>query len=415
MLSRLQSTVTPGRLVFLVCASQVCVQVGAYFWPALLPGMIERWSLTNSEAGWITGLFYAAYTVAVPFLVTLTDRVDAKRVYLTGVGLTVAAHLAFALFADGFWTAAAARVLAGIGWAGSYMTGLKLLADRVEGRLLARAVSGHAAGVGIAGALSFTVADVTASLAGWQGAFFLGAIAAALAWCTVALLAPPREKAPSRTAGGPSLFDFRPVFRNRSAMAYALAYCIHTWEMNALRGWGVAFLAFVAASTGETNPWIVPTAAATLMAFVGTGASLTGNELSIRFGRVRLIRIAITGAVLVGAVIGFLGPSSYTLAVALVLAYGFVIWLDSSSLTAGTAGSADPERRGATLAVHSMLGYGGGFVGPLAVGWALDLAGGMSRIGWGAAYLSVAAMALVSLILFTVMNPREIEGDRKRD
>ena len=33
-------------------------------------------------------------------------------------------------------------------------------------------------------------------------------------------------------------------------MAYALAYCVHTLEMNALRGWGVAFLAFVAASTG---------------------------------------------------------------------------------------------------------------------------------------------------------------------
>ena len=38
------------------------------------------------------------------------------------------------------------------------------------------------------------------------------------------------------------LFDFRPVLRNRSAMAYAIVYGIHTLEMNALRGWGVAFL-----------------------------------------------------------------------------------------------------------------------------------------------------------------------------
>jgi MFS family permease len=116
----------------------------------------------------------------------------------------------------------------------------------------------------------------------------------------------------------------------------------------------------------------------------------------------------------VGAVIGFFGPASYELAMALVFAYGIVIWLDSSSLTAGTAGSADPERRGATLAVHSMMGYGGGFVGPLAVGWVLDLAGGMSRIGWGYAYLSVAGMVLLSLIAFILMNPRDIEGDRKR-
>ena len=110
----------------------MCAQIGAYTWPALLPEFIAEWHLTNREAGWITGIFYAAYTLSVPILVTLTDRVDARKVYLTGVGPDLASHLGFAVFADGFWSAAAARALAGIGWAGTYMTGLKLLADRVE-------------------------------------------------------------------------------------------------------------------------------------------------------------------------------------------------------------------------------------------------------------------------------------------
>jgi hypothetical protein len=61
----------------------VLVQIGAFFWPALLPQMIPRWSLTNSEAGWITAAFYGAYIFAVPVLVTLTDRIDAKLVYLS--------------------------------------------------------------------------------------------------------------------------------------------------------------------------------------------------------------------------------------------------------------------------------------------------------------------------------------------
>ena len=39
------------RLVALVCAAQVLVQLGAYFWPALLPGMMPLWGLSNSEAG----------------------------------------------------------------------------------------------------------------------------------------------------------------------------------------------------------------------------------------------------------------------------------------------------------------------------------------------------------------------------
>src|SRR4051812_24956823 len=75
-----------AALVAAVCAAQVLVQIGAFFWPALLPRMIPLWGLTNSEAGWITAAFYGAYMVSVPVLVTLTDRIDAKRVYLFGVG-----------------------------------------------------------------------------------------------------------------------------------------------------------------------------------------------------------------------------------------------------------------------------------------------------------------------------------------
>src|SRR5262249_31201266 len=97
------------------------------------------------------------------------------------------------------------------------------------------------------------------------------------------------------------------------------------------------------------------------------------------------------------------------LAAALLTVYGIVIWLDASSLTAGTAGAAEPSRRGATLAVHSMLGYAGGFVGPLLVGWVLDLSGGMSRRGWGLSFQSVAALMALSL---WAIRPRELEGDR---
>src|SRR5688500_13393587 len=112
-------TSSPARLVAVVCTAQVFVQLGAGFWPALLPDMMSLWSLNNSEAGWITAIFFGTYMLSVPVLVTLTDRVDAKRVYMFGVGCTVLGHAAFALFADGFWTALITRALAGMGWAGT--------------------------------------------------------------------------------------------------------------------------------------------------------------------------------------------------------------------------------------------------------------------------------------------------------
>jgi predicted MFS family arabinose efflux permease len=408
----LAQRMTPLRLVALVCAAQVLVQIGAFTWPALLPGFIERWGLSNSEAGWVTGIFYASYTLSVPVLVTLTDRVDPRAVYLGGVGLTIISHLGFATIADGFWGAATARVLGGIGWAGTYMTGLKLLADRVDLRLMSRAVAGHAASLGISGALSFVFAGTIGAWLGWRAAFAAAAAFAACAWLIVFLVGPSPARKPEAVENKKALFDFRPVLRNRSAMAYAIGYCAHTWELNALRGWAVAFLAYVAAHNNETQPWIAPTAIATAMGLVGTWASVAGNELSIRLGRQRLVRLSMAGSICCAAVIGFFAPAGYALACALVLLYGFVIWLDSSSLTAGAAGAAEPHRRGATLAMHSMLGYSGGFLGPLAIGWTLDLAGGMSPRGWGLAFLHVAIVMLIGRICFGRLRPHDLAGDR---
>lgn len=400
-----------ARLVAAVCAAQVLVQIGAFFWPALLPTLMPVWGLTNSEAGWITAIFYAAYLVAVPVLVTLTDRIDARIVYLFGVACTIAGHLLFGIFADGFWSALATRALTGLGWAGTYMTGVKLLADQVDAKLMSRAVTGHAASVGISGALSFSCADLLADFFGWRSAFFVAGLSASAAWCLVAMSVPRCRPAPP-SGDGPGLFDFRPVFRNRSAMAYAQAYCIHTLEMNALRGWGVAFLGYVAVSTGAGEVPLSPTLVVTALALIGTAASVLGNEASIRLGRRRLIGLAMMASVLVGASLGFMGTLSYSVAVVLLLLYGFVVWLDSSSLTAGAAGTAEPSRRGATLAVHSTLGYAGGFVGPLMVGYILDLAGGMSRIAWAAAFLAVAVLMLMALAVFWILRPRELAGDR---
>ena len=397
-----------ARLVLLVCAAQVLAQIGAYTWPALLPGFLDAWALSNAEAGWLTGVFYAAYAVSVPVLVTATDRIDPKRIYLLGVACTVLAHLGFALWAEGFWSALAFRMLAGIGWAGTYMTGLKLLADRVSGRMMSRATAGHAASIGIAGAASFVVAGGLEAWLGWRAAFAAGAGAAAVAWVAVALAAP--RQAGRRPAAG-HLFDFRPVFANRSAMAYAVAYCVHTWEMNALRGWGVTFLAWVVLAQGDTVAvWLAPTVVITAMALAGTGASVLGNEAAIRLGRQRLVRLAMGISILLGLVTGFFGALSYPLAVALVMVWGVVIWLDSSSLTAGAAGSAEPARRGATLAIHSMFGYAGGFFGPLVVGLVLDAAGGMSPGGWGLA--SVALVMLAGRLAFTRLAPHDLAGDR---
>src|SRR3954452_1667194 len=87
---------SPGFVATIVTA-QVLTQIGAFTLPALLPGYIERWSLTKTEAGWLVGIFFAAYVPAVPVLLALTDRLPARRIYLLGTGLTAISHCGFAM------------------------------------------------------------------------------------------------------------------------------------------------------------------------------------------------------------------------------------------------------------------------------------------------------------------------------
>jgi MFS family permease len=182
--------------------------------------------------------------------------------------------------------------------------------------------------------------------------------------------------------------------------------------MNGLRGWGVAFLGYVALSSGADSGVLAPAFVMTALGLIGTVSSVVGNEAAIRFGRRKLVVFAMAGSIVVACMVGLLGSLSYWLAALLLMIYGLVIWLDSSSLTAGAAGTAEPSRRGAQLAVHSSLGYAGGFVGPLMIGVTLDLAGGMSRLAWSIAFAAIAVLMLAALIVFWLIRPRELAGDR---
>jgi MFS family permease len=401
-----------NRAVVVVCAAQACAQIGAFSVAALIPTLIPTWSLSNTEAGWISGIYYAAYTLVVPLLSSLTDRVDPKRIYLGSVALTALAFAGFAWVATGFWSALACRALMGIGWAGSYMPGLKALSDVTAGPQQSRAVAAHAAAVGISGALSFGVAGLVNASLGWQWAIVPGAVGAALAFALVSIGLPARAPRPSTGPRG-ALLDFRPILKNRSALAYSLAYCVHTWEMSALRAWVVAFLTFAAAGSAA-GAWtaLAPATVASVMGLLGVWASVWGNELSIRLGRRRFILGTMLVSAALAGVIGFSAALPYAGAAALVLLYAILIWADSSSLTAGSAGSAEPGRRGATLAVHSTLGYAGGFLGPLAFGAALDLFGSASVLGWGIAFGHVTVALLLGAVAFVWLRPADLAGDR---
>ena len=151
--------------------------IGVAAFPALLPTFLGEWQLTNTDAGWINGIYFAGYLIAVPVLVSLTDRVSPRRIYYLCLVLTALSSAAFAFLADGFWTAMIFRMLAGVALAGSYMPGLKLLSDHLKAVTgnddQSRAVAFYTSSFGIGTAASYYLSGVVAAEWDWRWAFGL--------------------------------------------------------------------------------------------------------------------------------------------------------------------------------------------------------------------------------------------------
>jgi predicted MFS family arabinose efflux permease len=395
-----------------MCAAEVATLIGVFAFPALLPNFQIEWSLSNTDAGWINGVYFAGYTMSVAVLTSLTDRMDARRIYLGGALVTLAASLAFAAFAQGFWSALCFQCLAGVGLAATYMPGLKALLDRYQGAKPPRASAYYTASFSLGSATSYSVVGAMAAWAGWRGAFLAAALGGVLAFLLAFFLlkpmtvtARPHEK----------LLDFRPVLRNRAAMGYILAYGAHCWELFGQRGWLVTFLAFVLASNGlESGGALAPTTVASLCALIAMASSILGGEAAMKFSRPKTISaFMLTSAIFAGC-LGFMASLPYGVVAALCMVYSIFVQGDSAALTAGAIEASEPGRRGATMAVHSVVGFGCAFFGPVGMGIALDLAGGKSVFGWGMAFASLGAVvALGPLALFLLTSRAGGIGGRR--
>ncbi len=380
-------------LVVVMCLTQATGLLGLGVLPALLPGFIAEWSLSGTQAGWLTGIFFGGYMVSVVVLVSLTDRIDARLVVLGAAALSFFSLLAFGLLAEGFWSALILRALQGVGFAGSYMPGLKVLTDRLEAEDPSRGVAFYTASYAVGGALSFYFAGKIDALWGWQVAFGLSSLGGLAAFLLVWLGTAAKPVVHDHEA--PLLLDFRPVFRNRAAVGYMLAYATHTAELMAAMSWTVAFLTFAASlQPAAAMGWSI-TLIGAVATIVGLPASVLGNEGARRFGRRRFISVVMVISALSGACIGFTAAMWFPLVVGFCILYSALIAADSASLTAGTVMAAKPEQRGATMAVHSFVGFGGGFMGPLVLGAMLDLSGGADVVAsWGMAFAVVALVTL---------------------
>jgi MFS family permease len=298
--------------------------------PSLLPRLTQQWSLSATQGGWLSGIFFLGYIVAVPVLVSLTDRLDARRVYLACAALSGLAMAGFASFATSFAAALCWWWLAGLALAGTYMPGLKALTDRLPVATQSRGTAFYTATFGVGAGLSYLWIECVKDLVPWPLLFAIAAASAALSVLLVWRAVPPgKAPEPASVGRGDWRSDWRTVLCDRRILAFCGGYFGHNWELFGFRAWLVAYLTWMQATTPD--PWTtMPGLIAALATFLAVPASILGNEGAHRWGRRRWLQSVMLSSCVMGLAIAWSSGQSSRLLVPLLLVYAASMNLDSA-------------------------------------------------------------------------------------
>ena len=388
----------------LMLLAQTCALLGFACYAVVLTTLQEEWRLSNLQSGLIASAFFLGYMLAVPLATALTDRVDARKVYLVGGLSATLGLLGMAFFAVNFWTALIFMAINGAGLAGTYMPGLKILSDRIQTGELTRHIAFYTAFFGIGTGFSYLCSGWILSALGWHYVFGIIALGPFSAFLIVLLLIPPLQHEKWKGPIQIRLHDIFPVdkwklvLQDKNASGFIFGYTAHSLELFASRSWLVAFFAFCTTVTGETF-FLAVTTLAGIVNFFGVPSSILGNEIALRIGRQKWICIVMVTSAVLGIALACSTGQSWWLIFALAVGHAIFIMADSSTLTAGLVISAKENIKGAAMGLHSLMGFGGGLLGPAIFGFMLDISGSRAtQSSWIWAYASVVIWGVLFVI-----------------
>ena len=394
----------PTSYTPLMLMAQTCALLGFACYAVVLTTLQDEWYLSNLQSGLIASAFFFGYMLMVPLATALTDRLDAKKVYLLGGLLATFGLLGMGLFAYNFWTALVFMALNGAGLAGTYMPGLKILSDRIKTGELTRHVAFYTAFFGIGTGFSYLCSGWILHELGWRYVFGLIALGPFTAFLIVLLFIPAltHEK-----WHGPIQIGLRDIFpvdkwrlvlQDKTASGFIFGYTAHSIELFASRSWIVAFFGFCAITSGESF-LITATTLAGVINFFGVPSSIIGNEIALKIGRQKWICFVMLSSAVFGIALALSTGQPWWLIITLAVGHTIFIMADSATLTAGLVVSAQENIKGAAMGLHSLMGFGGGLLGPAIFGFILDLTGSRaSQISWVWAYVAVVIWGVLFVI-----------------
>lgn len=354
-----------------LCCSQLFIMLVFINYSAILPILKTEWDMNNTQAGVIFSVYQLGYIASGVLLSTLSDRLNIRWIFITAALWSGVANLLFGLYAHDYLSGLILRGLTGIGMGGTYMPGLKLVAERFASHQRGRAVGIYVGSLVLGASLSLVVPGTIAGIWGWRTAMFVCSAGVFIGASLSLLVFRGYRPAPPQ----PSPLGFSgEILQNRPALLVILGYASHMWEMYGMRSWLAPFFAAALTGWGFSTGKATATAAVIAAALVGIGTfstAITGS-LSDRFGRTTTVTVVMLGSVICSISFGWLINTNLWLTLAVGSIYGWLIVAESPVFSTALTELVAPGYLGAAMGMQSLVGYTMGMISPTVFGWALD-------------------------------------------
>ncbi|QEM68148.1 MFS transporter [Geobacter sp. FeAm09] len=381
------------RWLLLLCLCQLFIMLVFINYSAILPILRQEWGMSNTRAGMIFSVYQVGYIASGVILSTLTDRMNTKLIFIGAALWSAAANLLFARYAHDFASGMVLRALTGIGMGGTYMPGLKLVAERFAPARRGRAIGIYVGSLMLGSSLSLAVTGWLSGLYGWRAAFTccsVGVFAGAL--LAVPLFRGYHPAPRAQITGGYTA----EVARNRPAILMILGYGSHMWEMYGMRSWLAPFFtaALVGWGYGQGRATALASTIAALLVGIGAFSTAVTGTLSDRFGRTATIAMVMLASALLSFSFGWLINTNIWLTSAIGLLYGYLVVAESPVFSTGLTELVAPGYLGAAMGLQSLIGYSLASISPTVFGWTLDTFRGWQPFpgitgAWGLAFASL--------------------------
>jgi len=395
------------RWLLLLCLCQIFIMLVFINYSAILPILRQEWGMSNTRAGMIFSVYQLGYIASGVILSTLTDRMNTKLIFIGAALWSAAANLLFALYAHDFTSGLILRALTGIGMGGTYMPGLKLVAERFAPAKRGRAIGLYVGSLMLGSSLSLAVTGWLSGLYGWRVAF-IGCSAGVFAG---ALLSFPifRGYRPAPRPQSSSGYTAE-VVRNRPALLMILGYGSHMWEMYGMRSWLAPFFtsALIGWGYGQGRATGLASTIAALLVGIGAFSTAVTGTLSDRFGRTATISMVMFSSALLSFSFGWLINTNIWLTLTAGLLYGYLVVAESPVFSTGLTELVAPGYLGAAMGLQSLIGYSLASISPTVFGWALDTFRGWQPLpgmngAWGVAFASVGIGGLAGPVFMWLL------------